>query len=302
VRIERRGDLSLRLLEVFGALMREQTTVRAAEALGVSQPAVSSALAALEAQLGFTLFERRNRRLVPTQEAMSLHREVEPVFAMLASVEGRVRDLRAGAAGKLRIVATPPIGHTVAPIALRRFLRERPEVVIDYDVRRAEAVVEAVAFGSADIGMALGCEPAPGLSVEVVDEAEMVAVLPRDHPLAAAPWIGPAEAARAGFVGLHAGSRLGQILREAFRAAGAPYSPRVESRYCHTALVLADAGLGVAIVDRFTARFLLRPSLVALPFLPAVSAACCLLTRADAPASRLADSFAAELRQAVREA
>jgi DNA-binding transcriptional LysR family regulator len=302
VRIERRGDLSLRLLEVFGALMREQTTVRAAEALGVSQPAVSSALAALEAQLGFALFERRNRRLVPTQEALSLHREVEPIFAMLASVESRVRDLRAGAAGKLRIMATPPIGHTVAPLALRRFLDARPNVVIDYDVRRAEAVVEAVAFGAADIGVALGREDRPELLVEAIDEAEMIALPPVGHPLASAPWIGPAEAAAAGFIGLHAGSRLGQLLREAFRRVGAPYAPRVEVRYCHTALVLAGAGLGVAVVDRFTARFLAAPDQRPVPFRPAISAPCCVMTRVGAPASRLAESFAAELRRAVAEA
>ncbi|MEE3100937.1 MAG: LysR family transcriptional regulator, partial [Pseudomonadota bacterium] len=116
MKIERRNDLSLRLLEVFGAVMQHQTTVRSAEALGISQPAVSTAIRALEAQVGFALFERRNRRILPTEEALDLYREVEPIVSMLRSVEGRVRDLRAGAAGKLRIMATPPLGHSLAPV------------------------------------------------------------------------------------------------------------------------------------------------------------------------------------------
>jgi DNA-binding transcriptional LysR family regulator len=294
-------DLPLRLLEVFAALMRERTTVRAADALGISQPAVSSSLAALEAQLGFPLFERRNRRLVPTEEALSLHREIEPIFVMLGAVEARVRDLRAGSAGRLRIMATPPLGHTVAPVALRRFLAGRPQVSVDYDVRRAASVIEAVAFGAADVGLVLGMERRPDVQAEVIEEAAMVALAPAGHALAGAGRLGPADLAEAGFVGLQAGSRLGQLLRGAFAEAGATYAPRVEVRYAHTAAVLVEAGLGLAVVDRFTARFVDRRALTPVPFFPAISAPCLLLTRAEAPASLLGAAFAEEVRRAARE-
>ena len=69
MKIARKNDLSLRLLEIFGAVITHQTTVHAAEDLGISQPAVSLAIKQLEEQLGFSLFDRRNRRLQPTQEA-----------------------------------------------------------------------------------------------------------------------------------------------------------------------------------------------------------------------------------------
>ncbi|MAS44955.1 MAG: LysR family transcriptional regulator [Rhodobacteraceae bacterium] len=300
MKIERRNDLSLRLLEVFGAVMQHQTTVRSAEALGISQPAVSTAIKALEAQVGFALFERRNRRILPTEEALDLYREVEPIFAMLRSVEGRVRDLRAGAAGKLRIMATPPLGHSLAPVALKRFLDARPNVVIDFDVRRAETVAESVAVGAADIGLVLLAAPRSGVEIEEIADADMVALIPPTHPLAARDAIAPPEAAAAGFVGLHTGSRLGEILRDSFRSAGTPYAPRVEVRYCHTAAVLAQAGLGVAVVDRYTAGFMQGPDLVQRRFRPAISAPCCLLTRADAPVSQLTRHFADDIRAAVR--
>lgn len=301
MKIERRNDLSLRLLEVFGAVMQHQTTVRSAEALGISQPAVSTAIRALEAQVGFALFERRNRRILPTEEALDLYREVEPIFSMLRSVEGRVRDLRAGAAGKLRIMATPPLGHSLAPVALKRFLDARPGVVIDYDVRRAETVAEAVAAGSADIGLVLLASPRNGVEIEVIGDADMVAMAPPAHPLAARATLEPPEVAMAGFVGLQSGSRLGEILRDAFRAAGTPYAPRVEVRYCHTAAVLAQAGLGVAVVDRYTAGFMQGAGLVSRRFRPSASAPCCVLTRAGAPVSQLVRHFADEIRLAVAE-
>lgn len=68
MRIDRKNDLNLRLLEIFGVALRNQTTVAATEELGISQPAVSNAVKALEKQVGFVLFERTNRGLVPPLE------------------------------------------------------------------------------------------------------------------------------------------------------------------------------------------------------------------------------------------
>jgi len=68
MKIARRNDLSLRLLEVFGTLMLCRTTTAAAEELGISQPSVSIAIKQLEGQLGFALFERaKNVRATPVR-------------------------------------------------------------------------------------------------------------------------------------------------------------------------------------------------------------------------------------------
>ena len=91
MKITRKNDLSLRLLEIFGAVIVNQTTVQAAEDLGISQPAVSIAIKQLEEQLGFNLFERRNRRLQPTQEAHILFADIEPIFSNLRSLETSIR-------------------------------------------------------------------------------------------------------------------------------------------------------------------------------------------------------------------
>ncbi len=94
MKIERKNDLSLRLLEIFDAVMRRRTTVDAAADLGISQPAVSNAIKALEKQLGLVLFERTRRQLLPTEESRRLLREIEPLFGMLRNVEEEVRDLQ----------------------------------------------------------------------------------------------------------------------------------------------------------------------------------------------------------------
>ena len=299
MKIDRKNDVSLRLLEIFGTMMRCQTTVEAAEELGISQPAVSTGIRQLEVQLGVTLFHRTNRRLQPTEEARAIFMEIEPVFTQLRSFGARVRDIRNGTAGRLRIMATPPLGHTIVPLALKSFLQGRKDLSISYDVRRLDNVVEAVERGTVDVGLVLGLEHHPAVAVSVLDRSDMVALVQRGHVLEREAVITPEMAIAHGLIGLELGSRLGQMLQRAFETAGTPYEPKIEVRYCHTAAVLANTGIGVAIVDRFTARFLSTFEMVARPFAPTITVAASLLTRSVFPSSQLAMLFEDEIRQAI---
>lgn len=286
-----RNELSLRQLEIFGTLMLHRTMVETAGEIGVSQPAVSIALRQLETELGFALFERRGKRLLPTEEARSLFREIEPVFRQLRSVEAHARELRDGTEGILRMIATAPLGNAVVPGALKRFLAERPNVAVQYDVARLDDVIEAVEIGSAEIGLVLGLRTHPAVSVRTLHETRMVALVPPAHPLAGAPSIDPAAAAEHGFIGLDRVSRLGQLLQGTFVTASVEYAPRVIVRNCHTAAVLANAGMGLAVVDPFTASFLTNLDLVRRPFEPGIPIGAGVLSRPGAALSRVAHSF-----------
>lgn len=301
MKVNRKNDLSLRLLEIFGAVMLHQTTVDAAYELGISQPAVSLALKQLESQIGFSLFERRNQRLQPTEEAHSLFAQIEPILLQLRSVESHVRDLRKGTAGKLRIMATPPLGHSVVPGVLRRFLADRSRVTIQYDVRRMENVIKEVEIGSADLGFVLALDSHPAVEVRKLSSDAMVAMVPAAHPLAQVPAITPQDCLDHDHIGLDQASRLGALLRHAFDTAGVPYLPRVIVRYCHTSAVLANAGMGVAIVDRHTADFMRGQGLVPRPFLPEIKVGACLLIRRDVPLTRLAAGFVEAFEMALGE-
>src|SRR4051812_48257192 len=79
--------MNLRQLEILRAVIRHRTTVAAADELALSQPAISNALKAMEAQAGFALFERGNKRLFPTTEAMASYKERRGIFARHAKLE-----------------------------------------------------------------------------------------------------------------------------------------------------------------------------------------------------------------------
>jgi len=290
--------MNLRQLEILRAVIRHRTTVAAADELALSQPAISNALKAMEAQAGFALFERVNNRLFPTAEAMALYKESDAIFALHAKLENRVRDLRENRAGHLSIVATPPLAYSIIPPALSDFLRRRPQTRMFFDVRRYEGIIDGVLSRVAELGFALGFSHHPGIAHEVVHEGEMVCVLPPSHALAGRTEISASDLVGTPFIGLERGTQLGEAVRDSFARASAPFQPTVEVRYCNTACVLAAAGVGAAVVDPFSPRQGGNSGLVVRPFVPKTPALAYMLWSEAEPLSRLAKAFLNEVRQA----
>ncbi|MER5172953.1 LysR family transcriptional regulator [Thioclava kandeliae] len=295
-KIEGLPDISLRLLEIFAAMMRCSTTVETAEFLGISQPAVSAGLRQLESQLALTLFDRTGRRLQPTAEARDLFEEIRPLFGLLRSFSTRARDMRSGRVGRLRVIATPPLGYSLGPKALRAFLASRPEVTISYDVRRLANVLEAVETGQVDIGLVLNAERLETVNSELIERSQMVVLVPEEDPLAQEVQISAQQLVGSPLVGIDQASHLGRLVAKSFATDNAAFRPQIEVRYCQTAAALAAGGMGVTIVDPYSAEPYLQKGLVARPFVPACEIRASILTRKGVPHSSLLMGFVEALR------
>jgi DNA-binding transcriptional LysR family regulator len=293
--------MTLRQLEILRAILRYRTTVAAARHLGLSQPAVSNALKTMEAQAGFALFERVNNRLFPTREVQELRLEAEAIFARHDLFEAKLRDLKESKAGHLRIVATPPIGYGIIPDALKQFLARRPQVRVFFDVRRYEGVVDSVESHFVELGFALGLEARPPLETEAVFAGDMVCIMPPGHPLTRKNVVSAEDLTKHAFIGLERGTRLGEAVRDAFAKSGVPFRFAVEVRYCNTACVLVQSGVGVAVVDPFSPTDGARHNLVVRPFTPSTRATAYAAWSSGRPLSRLAQAFLAEVRKAAHK-
>ena len=292
------SDMTLRQLEILRALIRHRTTVAAAEALHLSQPAVSNALKLMEDQAGFVLFERINNRLFSTPEALVLQADSEAIFVLHARLENRVRDLRESKGGHLRIAATPPLGHSIIPAALRRFLASR-DVRVFLDVRRFEGVVDAVDSGLADIGFILGEDEHPGLTRQELIRDDMVCVMPPGHSLATLLEITPADLADHHFIALERGTRMGEAVRRSFEQVSQAFNFAMEVRYCNTACSLVEAGVGVAVVDPFSPNSGSARNLEIRRFRPATPTTAFAIWSGHHPLARLAETFLGEVRRAI---
>lgn len=293
--------MNLRQIELLRAVVRCETTVRAAQELGLSQPAVSNAIKHLESQVGFPLFERVNNRLFPTAEARALYKDSEPIFALHAAFEARVQDIKENRAGHIRIIATPPLGYGVLPAALRNFLVKRPKVRVSFDIRRFEHVVESVENGTAELGFVMGLDDDRGLDAETFFAGNMVCVMRPEHPLAVKATITPEDLREAPYIALEQGTRMGTIVRRAFAQADVPFRFSVEVRYCNTACVLAESGVGVAVVDPLSPVFSGHYDLAIRPFAPASEVRASAVRSRKRPISRAADAFLREVRLVAAE-
>ncbi|GBQ87585.1 LysR family transcriptional regulator [Acetobacter nitrogenifigens DSM 23921 = NBRC 105050] len=287
--------MNLRQIEILRAIIRYNTTVAAAKTLGLSQPAISNAIKTMEDQAGFVLFQRVNNRLYPTPEARLLAEDAEAIFEMHERLLNRIRDLRDSRAGRLRLVATPPLGYSVVVTAIRELQAQRPKIRTYFDVRRYEGVVSGVETNHAELGFILGFREQPGLASEVLFEGKMVCVMRPDHPLARKKVVEPGDLLAHRFIALERGTRLGEAIRDAFERADVPFDFATEVRYGNSACALAEADAGVAIVDPLTARGG-RYDLVSRPFLPDIPVTASAIWAENRELSRLARFFLDRMR------
>ncbi|MBY0335237.1 MAG: LysR family transcriptional regulator, partial [Acetobacteraceae bacterium] len=185
--------MDMRSLEVFSAVLRAGTATRAAELLRTSQPAVSRTLARLERAAGMALFVRAGGRLLPTEEALLLHREVEAAFRGLDRVREAAARIRERGPGVLRVACLPAMAARVAPRAVAAFRAAWPGVRVSLEVTDSLGVRDLVGGGRAEIGLAADEAEAAGLRRDPFAEALAVCAVPRAHPLASRPWVGPAD-------------------------------------------------------------------------------------------------------------
>ncbi len=280
--------INARQVEAFRAVMVTGSMTAAAELLAISQPAVSRLIRDFELAVMFRLFERRGNQIAPTPEAVSLLSEVERAFVGLGRIAQHAAAIRAQQAGSLRIAALPALAMGALPRFVGRFLRQRADLQVAVHGMPSHLVIEAVAAGQADIGYAVGPLERPGYLVEPI-RTPAVVVMPETHRLAALDVVRPRDLAGERLVGVAADT----LFRSRVDAAlgDVPRSVPVETPLSQIACVLVSEGVGIAIVDPFSASEFVGRELAARPLRPEVDVGMLLLIPRQRATSALARSF-----------
>lgn len=250
------STLNPRQLEAFRAVMLTGSITAGAVHLRVTQPAVTRLVRDLERKLGFRLFERFRGRLTPTAPALEFYYEIEKCFVGLDRIAKAASDIRQGRAGRLRIAAIPALAVGVLPQLLAAYLAERPQIRIDVVDGSSPEIAHWVADGMFDLGFGTLAATHPAVDIHRLPGMPAVAVMSKDHPLAAQPVIGPADLDGHGLIMLAATTRLRMQLDAVLKEAGIEPRLRVETPLSSIACALAAAGAGVAVVEAFTADLL----------------------------------------------
>ncbi|HLT79347.1 MAG TPA: LysR substrate-binding domain-containing protein [Ferrovibrio sp.] len=290
--------LSHRQLQAFCAFIDTGSVTAAAERLRLSQPAVSKMLTALEYDVGFPLFSRERKRLVPNSEALLLYGEATRIFSGLAEIEAFARDIRSRTAGSLHIISTPAFGDSFLPSVVGKFLATHSKAKLVSHVRSSTIINQRIVSQQADLGFSMMPFEHPAVISEPLCEWPAVCVLPERHRLASRDVIKPSDLADEQFLSFPSDGRMRHLIDAVFDQRGISRRLDYEVYSSSEACALVAQNLGVAIVDPFTAYAATKwQPIVQRRFEPEIYYTFRLMRPRYRETSLLAEEFLALLRQ-----
>ncbi|KTF68884.1 LysR family transcriptional regulator [Sphingomonas sp. HT-1] len=291
--------MNLRHIEIFHAVYVNGSVSAAARALNVSQPSVSKTLRHAESLLGFELFQRSNGRLLPTEDAHALFADVADIQERVRALREAGRNLRVGAGTTLRISALPSLGLGVLPDAVSRFLVRRPDVRFDLQTVHHDDLLRKLYERESDI--AIASEPPRGVALthSWLGEGELV-VLYRERDMPdAPPRLELSQLVVRPVISLKGSGPIGKLLSEEIDRLGLVLNEVVVARTFYIAAALVRAGVGLAIVDNFTAAASMAPGLSMRPLRPSITFDVHAIHLLDRPPSMLVAEFLTMLSEEI---
>ena len=242
-------NFSLADLQAFIAVAERSNFRAAAEAIHVSQPALSRRIAKLEGALEVRLFERDTHHVILTMAGREFERRARPVLHQLQSAVIALGDPGKGAIPKVRIACiTSAVRHLLVG-ALVEFQARHPRHRIEIVDGGGDVVLDAVRRGRVDFGLSFSFEDNVGLDFRPLMADRFVAICRRGHRLARRKQLTWAELGQHDYLSVSRDNSNRRVMDNALVGLATP-TPRCEVRHLSSLLGLVEAGAGVAAVPR----------------------------------------------------
>jgi len=241
---------------------------RAAEALGLSQPAISHQMRALSTSVGLPLLEVVGRRVRLTQAGTLVYEHAKRILAEFEDAGAALDELRGLRRGTIRMAGDTTVGIYVLPDLLGAFRHEYPSIEVRLGVDNRQGVYDRLVAGEVDF-VVVG-RPWVNASIPLIVrpflDNELIAIASPRHRLAGRAQVTLAELAAEPFIGREPGSGTRETAEEALRAAGLAVRPVMELASNGAIKRAVARDLGVSILSRYaTALELQIGHLVELP-------------------------------------
>jgi LysR family transcriptional regulator, transcriptional activator of the cysJI operon len=245
--------MDTRQLAAFCTVVERKSFSQAAERLGVTQPAVSLQVRALEKRLGTQLLDRSGRRVEPTEAGRRLYRSAQ---RMLALEQQLLEEVAGGADGELRgrleIGCSTGPGATVLPLLLCEFQRENPAVAISLSVNDTLHVIDLVAERRLELGVVGAAPRHRAVTFEPFFEDEVALAVPPDHPLAG-KRVSLDDLRSETLILMQEGAGVRQMVEDELRSAGLrlrDLDVKLELGLQESVKAAVSAGHGVTFISR----------------------------------------------------
>jgi DNA-binding transcriptional LysR family regulator len=234
-------------LEAFVEAARRGNVSRAAEALFVTQPALSARLKGLEASLGVELLVRTKRGVRLSEAGKAFLPFAQRALEAVSDGRQLVAELSRGSAGRLAIGAAPAVSTSVLPGMLTRFRAAHPNVQLVVRTGHSEEVLEMVLREQVEVGLVRELRH-PEIVGTPLYEDELVLVVEPAHPFAERGRIRVAEIASEHLILFDRTSSYHELTSSLFREAGVVPRGVMEVDAIDAATKMVEQGLGVALL------------------------------------------------------
>jgi DNA-binding transcriptional LysR family regulator len=248
----------LRHLVYFREVARQLHFRKAAETLGVAQPALSRAVAQLETALNADLLNRTRRGVEVTPAGRLLLDRIEPQLRALAALPADLQALADGQVGHVRVAFTGLAMATVLPPIIREFHRRHPMIRLELTESPTSAQLTALLSGDIACGFFHPDAATPGVRTHVLLRERNGILLPAAHPLAKTATLRLRDLAATPFVLFPRTHNPGFYDRILAAFASAGITPRIAEEVWPRAngIGLVRAGLGATFMTPSEARHL----------------------------------------------
>lgn len=283
-------NVTLRQLRAFAQVNHHGSFSAAAEALSMTQGALSHLISELERQVGFKVFDRTTRRLALTAEGASYLRQAEKVLAETQKLDDIAKHLLQERRSQFLLGSTAALIASELPSILHDFALDSADVRVELKDYQPDDLVEAVDQRKVDL--AIG--PRRGHLPDAVEEtylfpSPVMLVVSETHPFAKLPQVGWKQ--------LHGQTLIFQHKRSVHQLrddTGLDFSANriVELSQLHSILSLVEAAEGFTVIAKYALRYLTVHKVVAIPLVePEVIMRVGLYKRTDAALPQAASRF-----------
>ncbi len=248
--------MSDRRLKVFHTVARLLSFTKAAEALHMTQPAVTFQVRQLEEYFNTRLFDRTHNKVNLTPAGEKVSEFADRIFDLYAEMENSVRDLTGEISGALTIGASTTIAEYMLPSLLGEFKNRYPEIKLRLKVSNSEGIVSMVENNVIDLGVVEAPVSNKNLIVEMCHEDQLVVVATPDHDLVTRGGnVHPADIKDYPFVCREEGSGTRDVIMQYLADKGVSASDMdfcLELGSPEALKGAVEAGMGISILSKST--------------------------------------------------
>ena len=294
--------MDTRQLAAFCAVVERESFSQAAVRLGVTQPAVSQQVRALEKRIGQQLLDRSGRRVVPTEAGLRLYHGAQRLLALEEQLLEQVAAEDEGALrGRLEIGASTGPGANVVTLLLCEFQLRNPELTIALSVHDTQRIVELVSRRELELGVVGAARRQRSVSFETFFRDEVVLVCPPGHRFAGTA-ITLDDLCEEPLIVMQAGAGVRAVIEEELRAAGLKlrdFDVHLELGLQESVKSAVVAGYGVTFISRSAVESELAAGALAVARVKGLEPAreISLVRSVGRAPSRVADAFLAFARE-----